>query len=61
SPSELRARVGGRGADVLSATPRFAAAVYERAAGRSLVVPLLAGALLLLGAESLATRRQGRR
>ncbi|HEX3158876.1 MAG TPA: VWA domain-containing protein [Gemmatimonadaceae bacterium] len=61
SPSQLRERLGASDVRVATAAPRFVASAFDAAGGRALATPLLAGALLLLVAESLVTRRgQGR-
>jgi len=61
SPPQLRERLGTSDVRVATAAPRFVASAFDAAGGRALATPLLAGALLLLVAESLVTRRgQGR-
>ncbi|HEY0969982.1 MAG TPA: BatA domain-containing protein [Gemmatimonadales bacterium] len=59
SPSELRTRLGARDARVLTDRGELAAAAFDPAAGRSLVSPFLAAALLVLVAEGWASRRGG--
>ena len=59
APDDLAARLGGRGTRVLDAPARFDAAVFAGGGRRALAVPFLAGALLLLAAESVVVRRRG--
>ncbi len=60
SPSELRTRLGARDARVVSDRDELVAAAFDPAAGRSLVSPFLAAALLVLVAEGWVSRRGGR-
>ncbi|HEX5580404.1 MAG TPA: hypothetical protein VFX39_02435, partial [Gemmatimonadaceae bacterium] len=61
SPSELRTRLGARDARVLTDRAGLAAAAFDPSAGRSLVSPVLAAALLVLVAEGWVSRRGGGR
>ncbi|HEU4631872.1 MAG TPA: BatA domain-containing protein [Gemmatimonadaceae bacterium] len=57
SPSVLRSRLGVRDAQVHASRDAFAAAAFDPAAGRSLLAPLLAGALLVMAMEGWTARR----
>ena len=57
SPSALRSRLGGRPAEATTDRARVVAAAFDPTGGRSLVGPLLVGALLALGAEGWVSRR----
>ncbi len=57
SPSTLRSRLGSRDAQVTTNLDAFRRSAFDPSAGRSLVTPLLALALLVLGAEGWMSRR----
>jgi len=59
SPATLRSRVGGRNTTVTSTPETFIRAAFDPTAGRSLIAPLLAGALVALVAEGWLSRRGG--
>lgn len=57
SPAMLRSRLGARDAQVTSSPDAFRRAAFDPSAGRSLVTPLLAAALLVLVTEGWMSRR----
>ncbi|HEX6629816.1 MAG TPA: hypothetical protein VF048_01945, partial [Gemmatimonadaceae bacterium] len=57
SPSVLRSRLGVRDARVHASRDAFAAAAFDPGAGRSLLAPLLVGALAVLAMEGWVARR----
>lgn len=57
SPSALRSRLAGRAVETTTNRDRVAAAAFDPSGGRSLVTPLLLGALLALAAEGWVSRR----
>ncbi len=59
SPAVLRAHLGARAATVHASRDAFVAAAFDPGAGRSLLPPLLAAALLAVAAEGWVGRRGG--
>lgn len=59
SSATLRSRLGGRGTTVASTPDALLRAAFDPTAGRSLIAPLLAAALVALAAEGWLSRRGG--